>query len=487
MSLKSQASKGFFWVAIERFGQQILQSIIFVILARLLSPEDYGLIAMLMIFFAIGQTFVDSGMGQALIRKEEITDQDRSTVFWFNLMISIIFYAILYFCAPAIADFYDRAELVDLTRVMGLSIIFFGIAIVQRSEMTQLLEFKKQAYAQIPAMIIAGVVSVTMAFNGYGVWALATQYILISLCSSIMLWILQPAKITFKFSKSSFDELFGFGYKLLISGFIDTIYQHIYKLVIGKYFIASTLGYYTQAKKVQILASKNLVTIIQKVTYPLLAKAGKDPKRLKRGYRQVLQVSSFVIFPGMLMLLILAKPIIIFVLGGQWAPAIPYLQILCISGLLYHLHAINLNILKVLGRSDLFLKLEIIKKINVTIAIIIGIRYGIYGLLIGQVISSYIALFVNTYYTAKFLDYSILEQVQDVLNILMLSLPMALIVGVFSYFLPAQNIIFLFGYLALSGAIYIIVNLIIKPEIVTILLSLISKYVPKKIKTMFDI
>lgn len=487
MSLKAQASKGFLWVAIERFGQQILQSIIFVILARLLSPEDYGLIAMLTIFFAIGQTFVDSGMGQALIRKEEITDEDRSTVFWFNLMISIIFYVILYLCAPFIADFYYRPELVDLTRVMGLSIIFFGIAIVQRSELTQQLEFKKQAYAQIPAMIIAGSVSVTMAYRGFGVWALATQYILISLCSSIMLWVLQPAKITFKFSKLSFNELFGFGYKLLISGFIDTIYQHIYKLVIGKYFIASTLGYYTQAKKVQILASQNLVTIIQKVTYPLLSKAGKEPERLKRGYRQVLQLSSFVIFPGMLMLLILAEPIINFVLGEQWAPAIPYLQILCISGLLYHLHAINLNILKVLGRSDLFLKLEIIKKINVTIAILIGIQYGVYGLLIGQVISSYIGLFINTYYTAKFLDYSIFEQVQDILKILLLSLPIILIIGVISYFFPAHNITFLFAYLALSGIIYIIVNLIIKPEIVKILLSLIGKFVPSKIKTMFHL
>lgn len=487
MSLKSQASKGFFWVAIEKFGHQILQTIIFVILARLLSPDDFGLVAMLMIFFAIGQTFVDSGMGQALIRKKEITDQDRSTVFWCNFLLSFIFYGLMYLSAPYIAEFYNRPELVGLTRVMGLAIIFFGIAIIQRSEMTQQLEFKKQAYAQIPSIAIAGGVSITMAYNGFGVWSLATQYLLIACNSSIILWVLQPSVIRFRFSKESFKELFGFGYKLFLSGFINTIYQHIYKLVIGKYFVASTLGYYTQAKKMKDLASKNLVAVIQKVTYPLLSKAGNDPERLKRGYRQVIQLSSFLIFPSILLLVILAKPIIIFVLGPQWAPSIPFLQIVCVSGMLYHLHAINLNILMVLGRSDLFLKLEIIKKINITIAILIGLQFGIYGLLIGQVISSFVALFINTYYTAKFLEYTIAEQTLDVLRVLMLSLPMVLIIGIISYFLPAQNIIFLFAYLALSGVIYIIVNLIVKPEIVTILLSLISKFVPKKIKTMFDL
>jgi len=487
MSLKVQASKGFFWVAIERFGQQILQSVIFIILARLLSPDDFGLVAMLMIFFAVGQTFVDSGMGQALIRKEEITDQDRSTVFWFNLLLSVLFYGLIYIAAPYIADFYERPELIDLTRVMGLAILFFGIAIIQRSEMTQQLEFKKQAYAQIPAMFVAGTVSIVMAYKGFGVWALATQYLLVAFCSSVILWVLQPSVIRFRFSKDSFNELFGFGYKLLISGFINTIYQHIYKLVIGKYFVASTLGFYTQAKKLQDLASKNLVGIIQKVTYPLLSKAGKEPERLKRGYRQVIQLSSFLIFPGMLLLILLAKPIIIFVLGPQWEPSVPFLQIVCLSGILYHLHAINLNILKVLGRSDLFLKLEIIKKINTTIAILVGLQFGIYGLLIGQVISSYIALIINTYYTAKFLEYSITEQLQDVLRILVLSLPMLFIIGTISYFFPAQNLLSLFLYLGFAGIIFIIGNLIIKPDIVRVLLSLVENKIPVKIKKMFQL
>lgn len=482
MSLKAEASKGVVWVAVESFGQQILQVMIFIILARLLTPEDFGLIAMLMIFFAISQSFIDSGMGQALIREKEITDLDRSTVFWFNLLLSVAFYGLLYVSAPWISEFYNRPELVYLTRVMGLTVIFFGVAIVQRSEMTQQLEFKKQAYAQIPAVFIAGVVSISMAYMNFGVWSLVAQYLLVAACSSTALWILQPANIVFQFNKESFTRLFGFGYKLLLSGLLDTIYQHIYKLVIGKFFAAATLGFYTQAVKLQKLASQNLVGVIQKVTYPLLSKAGGDPVRLKRGYRHVIQSSSFVIFPGMLLLILFAKPLMVYVLGEQWAPAAPYLQIVCLSGILYHLHAINLNILKVLGRSDLFLKLEIIKKVYITIAIIVGLQFGIYGLLIGQVISSYIALLINTWYTAKFLNYSIYEQAEDVLKVLVLSIPMIVIMAVLTFLLPVHSLLILIAYIFIAGVIYVISNLLYRTKIVDIVLEMATSFLQKNLK-----
>lgn len=487
MSLKAQASKGVLWVAVERFGQQILQAVIFIILARLLTPEDFGLIAMLMIFFAISQSFIDSGLGQALIREKEITDQDRSTVFWFNLLLSVVFYGLLYLAAPGIAEFYDRPELVNLTRVMGLAVIFFGVAIVQRSEMTQQLEFKKQAYAQIPAVLIAGSVSITMAYLDYGVWSLVAQYLLVAACSSIALWLLQPTNIRMHFDKKSFLNLFGFGYKLLLSGLLNTTFQHIYKLVIGKFFTAATLGFYTQAQKLQTMASKNLSMIIQKVTYPLLSKTADDPIRLKRGYRQVIQSSSFVIFPGMLLLILLAEPIMEFILGKQWLEAAPFLRIICLSGILYHLHAINLNILKVLGRSDLFLKLEIIKKVNVVIAIIIGIQFGIYGLLIGQVISSYVALFINTWYTSKFLGYSLIEQLEDVLKVLILSIPLVLIVGLFQLLVPISSLLMLIIVLIFSGFIYLSSNLIYRTNVMEVFLNILAPYLPKKIKSLLQI
>jgi len=487
MSLKSEASKGVIWVAVEQFGQQGLQAVIFIILARLLTPEDFGLVAMLIIFFAISKSFIDSGMGQALIREKEITEQDRSTVFWFNLLLSIGFYGLLYISAPWIAAFYERPELIKLTRIMGLSIVFFGIAIVQRSEMTQQLEFKKQAFAQVPAVFIAGIVSITMAFVGFGVWSLVAQYILFAFFSSMTLWILQPSKILFTFDLKSFQKLFNFGYKLLLSGLLATTFQHIYKLVIGKFFLASVLGFYTQAKEMQQIVSQNLTSVIQKVSYPLLSKVADDKKRVKEGYRKVIQSTSFIIFPAMLIFIIFAEPIMLYVLGEQWKPAAPFLQILCISGALYHLHAINLNVLKVFGRTDLFLKLEIIKKVNISLAIVIGLQFGIWGLLIGQVISSYVALFINTWYTAKFLDYSIMHQIKDVLKVLLLSVPMLVLIGVITFYIPVQSLFMLTAYLLLAGVIYILGNLFYRTEIVNTILDMSVPYLPKNFKTLLNI
>lgn len=481
MSLRQQAAKGVIWVAIERFGQQLIQIVVFIILARLLTPEDFGLVAMIMIFFAISQSFVDSGMGQALIRLKKITDEDRSTVFWFNLGISVVFCALLYFSAPSIAKFFEESRLTDLVRFMGLAILFTGIAIVQRSELTQLMDFKTQAIVQLPTVMIGGIVSISMAYMGYGVWALATQFVITALISSLLLWIIKPSKIIFKWYPESFKSLFGFGYKLLLSGLLDTMYQHIYKLVIGKFFTASILGFYTQAKNIQQIAGQNLVGIIQKVTYPLLSKTVDDPIRMKSGYRQVIQTSSFFIFPGMFLLIIFAHPIIIHVLGIQWEPAVPFLQIVCLSGMLYHLHAINLNVLKVLGRSDLFLKLEIIKKVNITIAIVIGIQFGIYGLLVGQVISSYIALIINSYYTAKFINYPITEQLLDVIKVVGLSIPMIVVSVSYIKFIEVTNLLLLLIALSISVLTYVLSNMIYKTETVRTILDILKPHLPIKL------
>ena len=237
----------------------------------------------------------------------------------------------------------------------------------------------------------------------------------------------------------------------------------------------------------QELASQNLVGVIQKVSYPLLAKTKDDPVRLKNGYRKVVQSSSFIIFPSILLLMVFAEPLMRYVLGVQWLPAAPFLQILCLSGMLYHLHSINLNILMVVGRSDLFLKLEIIKKTNVTIAIIVGLQFGIYGLLIGQVISSYIALLINTWYTAKFLNYSILEQSKDVLQVLVLAVPMIAFMATLSFFLPVQSLLTLIVYLMLAAVVYVGSNLLYRSEIVNIILEMSAPFLPKKIKTILHV
>ncbi len=462
MSLKKKATKGILWVAVERFGQQLLQGVVFIILARLLNPTDFGLMGMLMIFFAIAQTFVDSGMGEALIREKEITDEDRSTVFWFNLFISITFYGLLYISAPWIADFYNQPQLVSLTRVMGLNVLFFAIAVVQRAEMTQQLQFKKQALAQVPAMALSGGISIWMAYAGYGVWALVAQYLLSTLLGSVLLWILSPLKIGFAWSRDSFNRLFGFGYKLLLSGLLNTTFDHIYKLVIGKMYSSATLGLYTQAQKLQQLASNNLANIIQKVSYPVLVQSGGDNAVLKSGYRKIIKLSSSVIFPCMITLAVLADPIVRVVLGTQWTGAIPFLQLLCIAGMFFHLNSINLNILKLKGRSDLFLKLEIIKKVIISISVLVGLRYGIWALLIGRVCNAGITFFINTIYTQRFINYSVKEQVMDVLNALLLSMPLLLVGFAVYYLFDIDKLMALLGVLLFLALVYLFSMIFIK-------------------------
>lgn len=459
----------------------------FIILARLLTPEDFGLVGMLMLFFAISQTFVDSGLGHALIRERKITDQARATVFWFNLLLSVVFYILLFFAAPTIAEFYEQPELVDLTRVMGLSILFFGLAIIQRSEMSQQLEFRKQAYAQVPAMLIAGTTSIIMAYIGFGVWALVAQYVLLAFYSCIFLWLLHPVRISMEWSRKSFTKLFGFGYKLLLSGLLRSTFQNIYYLIIGKFFSVSIVGFYTQAQNIQRLVSQNLVGIIQKVTYPLLSKVKENPERLKRGYRKVIQTSSFIIFPGMILLILLAEPIIILLLGEQWSPAVPILQILCFSGMFFHIHAINLNILKVLGRSDIFLKMMISKKVIITFAIIVGLQFDIYGLLIVQGIASFVALLFTIYFTSNLLNYSFKEQAEDVFKVLLLSFPMVIALGLVLYVFPANSLLLLVLYITGSGVFYLGGNYLYRSDAVNIVIRLSTPYMHVKLKNLLHL
>lgn len=482
MSLKKEAAKGFFWVAIERMGQLVLQALLFVILARLLSPADFGLVAMMMVLFAISQSFIDSGMGQALIRQKSISDEDRSTVFWFNLLLSGLFYLLLYLTAPYVALFYGQPELQSLIRVMGIAIFFFGITVVQRAELTHKLDFRTQASAALPAFAIAGTISVIMAYHDFGVWALVAQYLLLAACSSLFLWFMKPLRILNVWSRESFNRLFGFGYKLFLSGLLNTIYAQIYKLVIGKLFSASTLGFYTQAQKTRDLITRGLMTVIDKVSYPLLSKSNTEPERLKENYRKMIKGSSFLIFPAILLLILLAKPIMWHILGEKWLPAVPYLQLICLHGILYHLHAINLNVLKVLGRSDLFLKLEIVKKVNTTIAIIVGIQFGIYGLLIGQVISSYVALFINGYYTARLLNYSYIQQGKDISEVLLLTIPMGLFAYGFQAIIPIDSIVLLIVCSAGAGIVYITTHSIIKTPSSKLIFETILAYLPSPIK-----
>lgn len=439
MSGPSDATRNVLWVAIDRFGQQAIGAIVLLVLARLLQPEEFGLVAMITIFISVSQSIADSGMAQALIRKPVITVEDRSTVFWFNLAIAIGLYGIIYIGSPAIARFYDQPALVDLTRVMALAIPFMALGIVQRADLAQRLQFKLEAMATFPAVVLSGAVSVILAWQGYGVWALAVQYVLMALASSLFLWMRVRSEVRFLWRKDVFKEHFGFGYKLMLSGLINTLFQDINKLVIGKAFGAAWLGFYAQGRKLQDLSTKNLINIIQKATYPMLSQSDQGGNLLQ-AYRKVVLLSSLGILPVVFFLVILAETVVVVLLGERWAPAAELLQISGLAGCLYHLHSINLNVLKVLGRSDLFLKLEILKKVNIVIALAIGVPLGIHGMLWMLVGASVVALFINTWYTERLIGYGFGSQIKDVAQVLLLCLAPVAIMLVARVMVPTASL-----------------------------------------------
>lgn len=339
---------------------------------------------------------------------------DKSTTFIFNFISALFFYGILFVSAPAIAAFFNQEILVWIVRIMGLNLIFNAFSIIQRTSLIQQVHFKTQTKIRFFTTTLSGLLAIVLAYQGWGVWSLVVRFVIMDLLDSVLLWAMNRWRPSAGFSKTSFKKLFGFGSKILAAAVLDKFYTHIYKLLIGKFFTAATLGFYTQANNFTNMVINTLFRTIHNVTYPVLSKLQDDTEKLKAGYRKILKLSSFVIIPALVTLGVLAEPVLIALVGEKWLPSAPMLQLLCLSGLTYHFSTINLNMLLVLGRSDLGLKLEVIKKVNITIAIITGIQFGIYGLIIGEVITSYLNLLINAYYSDKFLHYSIREQFKDI-------------------------------------------------------------------------
>ena len=427
-SLKKKTVKGTLWSSIERFSVQGISFIVMIIMARILTPADYGLVGMIAIFMAISQSLIDSGFSQALIRKQDRSEVDNSTVFYFNIAIGIVLYLILFFSAPLIADFYKEPKLIPITRAIGLNLVFNSLAVVQRALYTINLNFKTQAKATLIGVVTSGTVGIWMAYSGYGVWSIVTQQLTNVGLVSICLWIFSKWRPIIAFSKESFKSLFEFGSKLLVSGLIDTIYKNLYLIVIGKVFRASDLGYYTRAHQFTDFASSNLTGILQRVSYPVLCTIQDNDDRLADVYRRLLRVSTFIIFPLMMGLAAVATPMVITILTEKWVFAATLIVPLCFSQMWYPVHAINLNLLQVKGRSDLFLRLEIIKKIIGVIIICITIPMGLLAMCWGAVANSIIALIINTHYTGKLINLGFGKQMWDLLPILLLSVGMGIAV-----------------------------------------------------------
>lgn len=413
-SLKDKTVKGIAWSGIDNVAKFGVSFIVGIILARLLSPDDYGLIGIIAIFTTICRTLINAGFTTALIRKKDATDDDYNTVFIVNLSMSLLLYAVIFICSPFIADFFKREELISLIRVSSLEMIVGALALVQQTRLTKRIDFKTQTKITITASIASGIIGISMAFLGFGVWALAFQILISRIIHTIMLWIVNNWVPKLRFSKESFEELFGFGWKMMVSNIIDAIWRELYQVVVGKFYSPATLGQYTRAKQYSQLLSSNLTIVIQRVTYPVLSNIQDDKNRMVFAYRRIIKMTMFVTAISLIFMGAISEPLLYCLIGPKWHEAATYLPFICISGTLYPLHAINLNMLQVQGRSDLFLGLEIIKKIIGILPLYICLVYGIMPMLYVNLVTGFICYLLNSFYSGKFIGYSSLMQIRDI-------------------------------------------------------------------------
>lgn len=415
--LASKTKKGLQWSALERFLTQGIQLAITLYLARLLGPTAFGLVGMLAVFIAIANVFVDSGFTSALIRKTDRTESDLVTAFYYNIVMAGLCYFALYISAPLVADFYQQAELQTLLRILGLVVLINAFTLIPRVKLNVVMDFKTQAKISVLSVLISGSAAIILATNGYGVWALVTQTLLNASCATFLFNLFAPWLPRGRITKHAFNYLFGYGSKLLLSGLLDVIYNNLYQIIIGKKFSPAVVGQFTQANQLASVPVSTLTGIIQRVTFPLFSQLQDDPDKMANAYRQTLKLSALVIFPLIVALGLIAKPLFTSLLGEQWQGAAALLSVLCLGYMLYPIHSINLNLLQVTGRSDLFLKLEVMKKVIGVTVLLLSIPYGVLAMCLGFTLTSYLALLLNTYYTAKLTHLSQWQQCKDILPI----------------------------------------------------------------------
>lgn len=478
-SLKNKTIKGVGWSAADALLGQGVTFIVGLVLARLLSPDEYGLIGICLIFTTVLNGIVDSGFSNALIRKKDVTDEDYNTMFTTNMAISIVLYVLLFISAPFVSDFFHRVELIALVRVTGLILFFNALSITQVTILTKNIDFKTKTKASLVSAIISGVIGIVMAFMGYGVWSLVAQQLSKQLLYTLCLWVLNKWWPKFTFYNDSFKYMWGFGWKLLVSGILNNVWNQLYQVVIGRCYTSSTLGHYTRANECASIFSSNLTTIIQRVTFPVLSELQDDKKKLLVSYRKLIKVSMFVTVICMFALGAMAEPMIYSLIGPQWHQAATFLPFICITMSLYPLHAINLNMLQVQGRSDLFLYLEIVKKIITLIPIFIGAFVGVYWMLCASIFTGFIAFLLNSWFTGKFLNYSSWQQLKDVLPSYLIALFIGFIVYLLKFLPLSYNLIFPLQILAtiiFGWIVNRIINLEEYCEIKNIVLTVIKKY-----------
>jgi O-antigen/teichoic acid export membrane protein len=433
MSLKQKTIGGLAWTFAQQFSLQIITFAVSVILARVLTPAQFGLFGMTSVLIAVGSTLMDSGLTSSLIRTPNAKQEDYSTVFILNLTGSIIIYALVFFLAPAIARFYEQPILINIIRVFCITFIFNAFRSVQSAKLTKELNFKTQMMIQVPSLIIAGILGIVLAYNGFGVWSLVWMYLLQSFLSALQHWLYSGWRPDLSLDKERFKYHFSFGYKMTLSNLINTVYSNLYTIIIAKYFSAAQLGFYTRALSLRQLPISNLSSALNKVTYPMLASINEDNVKLKKIYKRVMQQVVFWVAPFLTLLVVVAEPFISFLLTDKWLPAVPYFQILCVAGFWLPLNSYNYNIIKVKGESGLILKIQMAKKSFGIIGIFLAIPFGIKGLLYFQVISSLLDYYLDAYFGGRMINYLMAEQFRDIAP----AVGIALLIGVVTWFLDA--------------------------------------------------
>lgn len=458
-NLKTKTISGVVWSAFQKGGSVIIGFVSSIVLARLLTPEDYGLIGMLAIFIAVSQTFIDGGLGSALIQKKRPTKEDYSTFFIWNFLLSIGCYLLLFFTAPLIARFYKQELLCSVLRVNGVILIINAISLVQVNQLKKHLNFKKIANIELSVSIIALVVCIYLAWKGYGVWALVVQGIVGGLLKTILYWITSKWRPIMVFSKQSFKELWNFGGFILLSSLINTFCDNIHGVLIGRLYNPTTMGYFSKAKTTEEMSSTFISQVMNQVSYPVLAEAQNDKAYLIRMLRKFIGVLAYITIPLMLLLMLLAKPVFVLLYSDRWLQSVPYFQILCLAGIAISLQGINLYAIAAIGKSKVMFKWTLFKRIMGLCLIIGGLAvFGMKGLLVGMVLTSYMIYFVNACLVSKHIGYTNWQQFKDLFPIVLVSMFACVSAFLLGYFLDLnmyfigglQLLLFVLVYLGLS-------------------------------------
>jgi teichuronic acid exporter len=415
-SLRNKATTGLFWSAFERFGQQGCAFVVQLVLARLLAPEEFGLIAMVVVFVLLCNTLVECGFGRAIVQRKNVDDLDLNTVFYFNILTGCLISIGLCFLAPYIARFYGEPRLTVVICYLSLGVFFGSFGVVQLSILNRNMQFKKLFGVTFPAIVLSGLIGVALAYFGYGLWALVGYALGQRFFTTLCLWLKSDWRPSFSFSTARLRDMFPYASRLAISGLLDQGFQNIYVLVIGKLYVPTEVGYFQRARAFQQLPVTNLNSVLARVSFPLLSSIQEDPVRSKVALRKLLQMSSLCSFLVMAAMAALAEPMVLTLIGDKWSPSVPYLRWLCVAGALYPLHGMNLTLLMAHGRSDRFLRLEIIKKCLVVLNISIAYRYGVEAIVYGMIFTSFTALAINTNYTKKMINYGLFQQIRDVIG-----------------------------------------------------------------------